>query len=293
VEDFIWREFVRKDGFVFRLRHFKAACSNCGADRGYQLTAYLIGLCGSCSKTGKRNSMYGKPSAFTEYNKAQAGKAYEERYGEEQSEAIKAKLSITSSGKNNGMYGKPSAFVEYNKAQKGKTSVERLGLEKAEAQRKKKSKAATGKNNPMYGKPAPLGSGNGWKGHYKEVYFRSMLELRYLYFFDINNIEFENAEQRKFTVKYEINGVDRTYRADFYLPEYDYIIEVKPLKLHNTPTNAAKHQAAEMQFNNFTVVDEYAIPIVPTDILLSCDIMWDKKYKERVVNYLEGKNNDN
>ena len=37
------------------------------------------------------------------------------------------------------------------------------------------SNASKGKNNPMYGKPSPQGSGNGWSGWYKGIYFRSLL----------------------------------------------------------------------------------------------------------------------
>ena len=58
--------------------------------------------------------------------------------------------------------------------------LEKYGKEEADARwnefKKKQSVLNSGKNNNMYGKPSPNGSGNGWKGWYKDYFFRSLLE---------------------------------------------------------------------------------------------------------------------
>ena len=87
---------------------------------------------------------------------------------------FRERQSMLSSGSNNPMYGK-SVYEAW---------VEKYGIEEADkrmvACKKKHSKNNSGSNNPMYGKPSPNGSGNGWKGWYKERYFRSLRELTYM-----------------------------------------------------------------------------------------------------------------
>jgi hypothetical protein len=94
------------------------------------------------------------------------------------------------------------------------------------------SKKMTGSGNPMYNKPVPVGSGAGISGYYKNYYFRSLTEYYAIKNFEIKNINFicndvsKKKNSKKITVKYKLNGVDRTYTPDFVLNN-DTVCEVK------------------------------------------------------------------
>jgi len=108
---------------------------------------------------------------------------------------------------------------------------------------KKLSIAFSGSKNPMYGKPAPQGSGNGWKGWFNDVHFRSLRELMFLIEMADKNIE--KAESNKFAIEYiDPLGVTRTYFPDFFVDQILY--EIKPKKLWNTPSVQCKAKAAEL-----------------------------------------------
>lgn len=105
----------------------------------------------------------------------------------------------------------------------------------------KKSLASKGKNNPMFGKPSPQGSGNGWKGWYKNIFFRSLRELSCMIYFEKNKIKWESAEKIK--IEYaDYLGQTRNYHPDFLLK--NKIIECKPKRLWKTPLIMAKTKAA-------------------------------------------------
>lgn len=160
---------------------------------------------------------------------------------------FKKTMSNVTSGKNNGMYGK--SFYD--------SWVDKYGEKIADLKlieyKAKQSVNSSGKNNGMYGKLSPIGSGNGWSGWYKGWFFRSLLELSYM----INvierfNLEWKNAENKKYTVEYFNDDVCRTYRADFIV-EDKYMVEVKPKKLHNSYSVILKMEAAKLWCikNNF------------------------------------------
>ena len=140
-------------------------------------------------------------------------------------------------GEKNGMYGKSIPSEK-----KGKTYIELYGIEKATQLKNKISKRSSGENNPMFGKPSPVGSGNGWSGHYNNYYFRSLLELSFI----INIVErfklnLKSAESIR--IRYSDNGRDRNYIPDFIIND-KYLIEIKPKKLVNSPSVILKKNAA-------------------------------------------------
>jgi len=105
------------------------------------------------------------------------------------------------------------------------------------------SKTFSGELNPMYGVPSPL-SGRGISGFYKGWYFRSSVELYYM----INvierfNLKWESAEKKMLKVHYDLNGIKRTYVADFLINN-KYLVECKPKRLINTEIVKAKSKAA-------------------------------------------------
>lgn len=134
----------------------------------------------------------------------------------------------------------------------------------------------------MYGKPSPIGSGNGWSGWYKNIYFRSILELSTMIYFEKNNIKFESAE--RYRIPYFFFERERTYCPDFYLPQTDEYIECKYSKLINTPNVLAKSKAAKEHFNKFKFITEKDVPLVTNEQLLIAykkqELKWNKLYEK-------------
>ena len=185
-------------------------------------------------------------------------------------------------GKLNGMYGRSyyDVWVEkYGKEEAGRKLVEH---------KKKISLRVSGKNNPMYGKPSPQGSGNGWGGWYKGWYFRSLKELSYMInVIEINGYKWRSAETSDLKIEYiNYDGTERTYRADFFIND-GILVEVKPMKLMNTPNNILKKEAAiefcELRGYKYRIVD---VKLLNVDILISLykkkKIKFIKKYQEKM-----------
>lgn len=148
-----------------------------------------------------------------------------------------------------------------------------------------KSKALIGSKNGMYGRPSPVGSGNGWSGWYLDIYFRSLLELAYLKYLLDNNIGFENGECAKYKIKYNIDGVERTYSCDYVLITGEYI-EVKPKNLVNSKENSYKFEAARNKVGNaFKIITEDNINKLTDkeiyELVLSEDIVFIERYKQK------------
>lgn len=184
---------------------------------------------GKMDFAGENNPFYGKKhSKQTKEKLKTVDKSYT------QTEEFKQTMSKATSGKNNPMYGR-SVYDVW---------VEKYGKERADKKykelQKKHSDNNKGEGNPMYGKPSPKGSGNGWSGWYKNNYFRSLRELCYMIHLDMNNINWTTGE--KISIPYEFYG-KRTYRPDFIID--NQMIEIKPIKLHKSPSIMAKKQAGE------------------------------------------------
>lgn len=140
------------------------------------------------------------------------------------------------SGERSPMYGK-SIYI---------CLVEKYGKEEADIRyakiRKNISIRHSGKGNSSYGKNNK--QGNGYSGWYKDWYFRSITELSYIIKIESEGKKWVSAENLGFHIEYiGEKGTDRTYRPDFLI-EDKYLIEIKPLKLQNTPMNLAKKEAA-------------------------------------------------
>ena len=171
--------------------------------------------------------------------------------------------------------------------------IEKHGQEKADEMmneiKKDWSESSSGANNPMYGKPVPKGAGQGWKGYYKDFYFRSLREISYLLYLDENNIPWETAERKKFIIKYQnYDGTERTYRPDF-LVNNNTLVEIKPKRLQNSPLIILKSNAAikfcEINNLTFQILD---FPINADKIksaLVTGLIKFERDYKERFLDY--------
>jgi hypothetical protein len=176
--------------------------------------------------------------------------------------------------------------------------VEKFGIEgalaKKEELRKIQSINSSGENNPMYGKPSPMGSGNGWSGWYREVYFRSILELSYMHLMYNNDIILENGELLKHGIPYIFEGNKRTYFPDFFLPEFNVYIEIKPKNLIKSLQNCAKIEAATKLYGNkFIVLSEFDFPILQNEVIKDLYekgiIRWLPRYEEKYRNFSSDK----
>jgi hypothetical protein len=66
----------------------------------------------------------------------------------------------------------------------------------------------------------------------------------------------ESAETNKFKVPYKVNNKTKHYFPDFYLPNENIVIEIKPFCRINEHINSLKFNAANKMFNNFKVLSE-------------------------------------
>ncbi len=170
--------------------------------------------------------------------------------------------------------------------------VAKYGTEEAENRRSawkaKLSETSRGANNPMYGKPTPQGAGNGWKGWYRGQYFRSLREVAFMIDADAKGLIWTPGERKELTIRYESNGNPRTYRPDFRIG--DTLYEIKPIKLHATPSVVAKAEAARL------FCAERGLTYVLTDIEIKPDVLraaydkglirFDRDYEARFLAYL-------
>ena len=175
--------------------------------------------------------------------------------------------------------------------------IEKYGKEiadlKMQEYKEKQSRNNSGKNNPMYNKPAPAGSGNGWKGWFNDIFFRSLRELMYLIFLQENNIIWENAEKNKFSVEYvDFFGKKRTYFADYFINN-SVLVEIKPFKLQKTKSVILKKEAAEKfcleRGWTYILIDIEIDPKKIHEYFVSGNIKFMDKYYQKYLNYISNK----
>ena len=207
-------------------------------------------LCNSCCSKGEKNHFFGKTHKKESMSKMlktkETSEAYKEHLEYIRSDEHRKMLSELVSGENNPRYQRPLKKIWIEKY------GEEQGLKRWEEWKQlSKESAPKGELNHQFGKPSPVGSGNGWSGWYifedeSKWFFRSFLELSYM----VNeivakNLKWENGELKKFIINYnDYDGKNRNYFPDFVI-DNKYIIECKPLNLHNSATVKAKKEAAE------------------------------------------------
>ena len=227
---------------------FARKCPKCGKEvchtsKGVCNNAIKKGtICMNCENLRRRGAYLGSANPFygRKHKPSSLHKMKTKDMSYTQTAKFRKKRKETSkTGKDNPMYGK--SVYEFWLTKHGKEKADELLNET----KKKWSIASSGVNSPMYGKPAPQGSGCGWKGWYKNWFFRSLRELSYM----INVIEkqklhWRSAETKELGISYiGWQGEARTYFADF-LVEERYLVEVKPEKLKSCRIVRLKQDAA-------------------------------------------------
>lgn len=167
--------------------------------------------------------------------------------------------------------------------------LEKYGIEEANRRlvefKIKQSDAHKGEKNSMFGKPAPQGSGNGWSGWYKDWYFRSLRELSYM----IKVLEAEQLDWKTPDKDFKIPYIDYTGQTRTYFPDFiidNRLIEIKPVKLHNTPKVIAKKEAAEKFCLSQNMVYELVDPPMLSEeeikqLYINGQIKFLEKYEEK------------
>jgi hypothetical protein len=217
--------------------------------------------CISCLRKGDRNPFHNKKHSSETIDKIKMNnKNNIDKY---KSTEFRNKISKLNSGKNNPMYGK--SFYDI--------WVEKYGKEVADEKmieyKKKQSKLNSGEKNNMYGKPSPNGSGNGWSGWYKGLFFKSLKELSCMLTFESNNLEYESAERKKYKIPYiDWDGKSRNYYPDFFISTTNTIIECKPNHLLNSANVQCKRKYAE----EFCKENGYSYEIIDPIRLKDVDI---------------------
>lgn len=92
-------------------------------------------------------------------------------------------------------------------------------------------------------------------GKYNGILYRSSYELLFIKFAEKYNISIENCENIKRRVRYTYNNKKHWYYPDFYLPDIDVCIEIKPKSMMNE-IFYTKKSFAEKIYKNFVVLTE-------------------------------------
>ena len=188
-----------------------------------------------------------------------------------------------------------SFFANENNKKEHSLWVEKYGEEEANQRmencKRKHSKNNSGENNPMHGKPSPQGSGNGWSGHYKGLYFRSLKELSFiLNYLERFNLQYSSLERKEHQVSYvDWEGKVRNYYGDFLIGG-KYFVEIKPKRLQETPSNKAKFEAAkafcEEKGMKFKLIDPKVNLDQIRELYLSGEVKFLPKYEKKMEEIL-------
>ena len=111
-----------------------------------------------------------------------------------------------------------------------------------------------GKDNPAYGNPGFENSGRSYKGWYKGLFFRSSLELFFIFQYEKQNNRLPISAEGKFRIKYG----DKNYIPDFFCPITNTIYEIKCFRF--LKDNTEKFEAGKNYCNinnlNYSIITE-------------------------------------
>lgn len=269
------------------MKQYKRTCPQCKKDLIYKWKSDFYSsrkkntLCKSCtlsnqrqteeyrnSVSGSNNPFYGKNHTEETKEKLRNRKII---YTDEQKQQAREQLAKVNNTKH--------PFEIW----KEKYSPEEYNL-KVSNYKQKQSAAVSGSGNPMFGKDAPIGSGVGWSGWYKSIYFRSFRELSFL----LDNPTCETAERKKYTASFMFEGNHRTCRADFILE--NCIIEIKPIRLQSSAINIVKREAliklAKELNMEYKVIDPlYPSKEVVKNLIINGEIKFIKRFEDRIYRW--------
>jgi hypothetical protein len=149
---------------------------------------------------------------------------------------------LKNKGSSNGRFGKSIKEISIDKYGK------EIGMQKYEewSQKLEKNGFQEGKLNPSFGKSPPTNAGRSYKGWYKDLFFRSTLELAFILKYESLNkclpISGDDAQYR-LTYKSADSKI-RTYVPDFVCLINNIIYELKASAFVSDKNNLSKTEAA-------------------------------------------------
>jgi hypothetical protein len=208
---------------------------------------------------------------------------------EKRREEWRARVSDVTSGEKNPMFGKShtsESCARIGIRTKGKTIDEIYGNEKACLIRSKLG--CVGDKNPAYGKVYARGGRSKIQGVYKGLRFRSSYEISFLVEMFTKGVEVSAPA----SIKYLLDGVERTYTPDFQIG--NEIIEIKPEAMIRLRENQAKFEAARLACQEagftFKVVTERELVLLTLEQIRALDgVEWNKG----ALDYIDSKNHCN
>lgn len=129
--------------------------------------------------------------------------------------------------------------------------------------------------NPSFGKSPNINSGKSYKGWYKNIFFRSTLELAFIFKYENeNNYLPFTADDLKYRLSYiDGNGKLRTYVPDFIDFESKIVFELKCSAFISNELNIIKSKAAEDYYSkigfNYKLITEKDVDNFNCDSFLS------------------------
>lgn len=174
-------------------------------------------------------------------------------------------------GPKNGRYGK--SIIEISVSKYG----EEIGLQKYQewSQRLGEHGFQNGSLNPSFGKSPPTNSGKSYKGWYKEIFFRSTLELAFILKYEKENgylpLPADDENYRLFYI--DNDGKLRTYVPDFVDLNSKVVFELKCSAFILNELNLIKSRAAKIVYTKigfqYRVITERDVDNFDCDSFLS------------------------
>lgn len=125
----------------------------------------------------------------------------------------------------------------------------------------------------------------GWQGYYNNYYFRSILELSYIHYLIVNNINFKSAENKEFRIPYIYRKKKKYYYPDFYLIDTEEIIEIKPSVKLNDKINIIKFEEAKKIYGNkYKIITELDINKIDLQTCYNLYKNGEIKFNKRIEN---------
>ena len=128
------------------------------------------------------------------------------------------------------------------------------------------NKFKCGADNPQYGKSPFLNGGMSYKGWYKDIFFRSSLELLFIINYESTNNDLPlSADNKTYSIEYNIDNTKRHYYPDFLSLSTNTIYEIKSKQWLSKSTNQLKIKKAKEIYTekniNYEVLTENDIPL--------------------------------
>lgn len=93
-------------------------------------------------------------------------------------------------------------------------------------------------------------------GKINEIFYRSSYEKIFIEYCVKNNIKIQSAESKDFRLEYYIDNKRHYYYPDFYLPDFNVIVEVKPLSMLDVNNNQEKIHEGLTQYKFLLITEE-------------------------------------